>query len=282
MTHFFSNSASDHGAAVFAYDSSSVICNSTFDKNVAGGGAGVGTHRGNTTVVASVFTSNVAHWHGAALDFFLDTSTVVGCLFANNVAHSFGGALLFWFSNGRMLSQTSTKVDVNTCYVYSSDDSRNDHYALNSTCPRTQLYSAVDKKISSISNRAPTGAALYVIKSTVQSCGPTFFTKNVATLNSHMYILNSVVHFQGSMLVTHNIGSFFAFNSNITLSGCATIKNSSLPKNTTAHFKEGGGLTLYQTALYFLGESHFENNHAEFGGAIVGIECEIIPKMHKS
>ena len=280
-TDFISNSASDHGAALFAYNSSVYIYGSNFDKNMAGGGAGVGTDEGDITVEASVFTSNIARWHGAALDFYLDTSTVIGCHFENNAAYSFGGALLFWFSNGRMFGQTFTDGSMQSCYQESESDIQRYCYGDNSRYPlaeyvRNQSGLVVGDRISFISNSAPTGAALYVIKSTVQSCGPVILSENTATLNSNVYILNSVGKFEGSILMMNNVGSFFAFNSNITFSGCIAVLNSTSPRDSTTSFKEGGALTLYQTTLYLQGRSRLENNRAEIGGAIVGTECEIV------
>ena len=276
-TDFISNSASDHGAALFAYNSSVFIYGSNFDKNIAGGGAGVGTDEGNITVEASVFTSNIARWHGAALDFFLDTSIVIGCHFENNAAYSFGGALLFWLSNGRMFGQTSTECELQGCY--GSNDVEN-RYLVGSPdgVSNNQSEVMIDDKMSFISNSAPTGAALYIIRSTVKSCGPVFFSENTATLNSNVYILNSDGQFEGSILMTNNVGSFFAFNSNISFSGCMVFLNCSSPEDTTANFKEGGALSLYQTTLNLQGRSRFENNHAEVGGAIVGTESEIFVK----
>ena len=85
----------------------------------------------------------------------------------------------------------------------------------------------------------------------------------------------------GSLRVIFSTGAgslatayFFAFNSNISFSGCAKFVNGSLPENTTANFKEGGALTLYQTMLSLQGEARFECNHAKTGGAILAIESE--------
>ena len=264
---FDSNTATDHSGGVFAYNSTVFIHGSTFHNNTAVGGAGVATQQGNIVIAGSVFTSNTAYRHGAAVDLFRDTSTVRGCHFEGNVAHSFAGAVLFWLSTSKLYGKVSEDDTLQSC---------------DEKCSGDQYQGAVDfSEFSSgsrsqfISNSAPTGAALHVIKSSVESCGPIFFSKNNATLNSNVYFLNSNGKFQGFIGLSQNLGSFFAFNSNISFSGCAKFVNGSLPENTTANFKEAGALTLYQTMLSLQGEARFECNHAETGGAILAIESEL-------
>ena len=266
-SNFESNSVSDHSAGVFGYNSTISIYGSRFHNNIALGGAGVATHQGTITVVGSIFTNNTAHQHGAALDFDMDTSFISGCYFEGNVAHSFAGAVLVWFSICTMygtatLGEEALQVCDETC---SSDYQENNG-------PSQFL---LGDKTRYIANSAPTGAAFYAIRSTLRTCGPFYFSKNSATLNSNIYLLNSDGTFKGFFELNHNLGSFFAFNSNITFSGCTRFFNNSPPANTTVNFKEGGALTLYQTMLSLQGDVRFEYNRAEIGGAIVATESEI-------
>ena len=275
QSNFESNSASDHSAGVFGYNSTVSIYGSHFYNNTALGGAGVATHQGTVAVVGSNFTNNSAHQHGAALDFDMDTSFISGCHFEGNVAHSFAGAVLVWFSNCTMYGQVilpgeeeSVQICDESCLdVNYGEDSR---MSLNDP----SQFSLGDET-RFIANSAPTGAALYAIRSTIRSCGPFYFSRNFATVNSNVYLLNSDGTFRGTLELNHNLGSFFAFNSNITLSGCARFFNNSPPVNTTVNFKEGGALTLYQTMLNLQGEIRFEHNRAEIGGAIIATESEI-------
>ena len=272
-TNFTSNSGSDHGGAVFMYRSSVFIYGSIFDQNVADAGAGLSTVEGQVTLEATTFTSNTARSHGGALEFYNDTSTVIACLFKNNTAKSFGGAMLFWLSNGKMYGKSIYEGEGIAC----SDETNHDR-----NCTETvelgnhsEFILNFGDKISFISNSAPSGAALQGIKSTVRACGTLLFSKNSATVNSNVYFLNSEAHFEGSLIMTQNEGSFFAFNSNISFSGCSLFKSCFTPENTAANFKEGGGLTIYQTTLGLQGEHRFEDNHAELGGAILGMESKI-------
>ena len=269
---FDTNTATDHAGGVFAYNSTVFIHRSTFHNNTAVGGTGVTTHQGNIVIAGSIFTSNTAYQHGAAVDLFRDTSTVRGCHFEGNVAHSFAGAVLFWLSTSKLYGKASEHDALQACDEKCSGDNYQGAVDISefSSGNRSQF----------ISNSAPTGAALYVIKSSVKSCGPIFFSKNNATLNSNVYFLNSKGQFQGFIELSQNLGTFFAFNSNISFSGCAKFINGSPPENTTANFKEGGALTLYQTMLSLQGEVRFEHNHAETGGAIVATESEIFLSNH--
>ena len=269
-SNFDSNSASDHSAGIFGYNSTILVYGSHFHNNTALGGAGITTHQGRISVVRSIFTNNSAHQHGAALDFDTDTSFISGCYFEGNVAHSFAGAVLVWFSTCTMYGRATLEEDA----LQVCDESCSDDYQENNDM--NGLYEILlGDKTRFIANSAPTGAAFYAIRSTLKSCGPFYFSKNFATLNSNVYLLNSDGSFKGSFELTQNLGSFFAFNSNITFSGCSRFFNSSPPVNTTVNFKEGGALTLYQTMLNLQGEARFEYNHAEIGGAIVAIESEI-------
>ena len=267
-SNFDSNSASDHSAGVFGYNSTVFIYGSNFSNNTALGGAGVTTHQGTNSVIMSVFTNNKVRQHGAALEFFLDTSFISGCYFEDNVAYSYAGAVLIWSSTSALYGQTTfpggeaLQVCDKTC--------SNDYQEKNGTAEVL-----LGDKTRFINNSAPTGAALYAIGSTLNSCGSFYFFKNFATLNSNVYVLNSNGAFNGLFELRQNIGSFFAFNSNITFSGCAKFLYCSPPANTTVNFKEGGALSLYQTVLIIQGEARFECNHAEIGGAIMATESEV-------
>ena len=257
---FDSNSATDHGAGVFAYNSTVYIHRSRFHNHTALGGAAVTTDVGVIIVTASVFTFNRAHQHGGALDIGMDVATISGCHFENNTADSFAGAVLLWGSTGKMYGKATLEEDLQDC-----DES----------CGRELDTSSLVDRTRFISNSAPTGAALHVIKSTLDSCGPIYFSENFATLSSSVHFLNSEGSFKGSVELIQNFGSFFAFNSNISFSGCTSFVGGSPPDNTTVNFKEGGALTLYQTMLSFQGEARFEHNRAEIGGAILSTESEV-------
>ena len=266
-TSFDSNSATDHGAGAFVYNSSIFIHQSRFHNNTGLGGAAVTTDVGVITITESIFTFNRVHQHGGALDIGMDKVTISGCHFENNSADSFAGAVLLWGSTGKMYGGANFDESLQNC-DRSCDQVVDD--------VNTDLESPLDGQMTRfISNSAPTGAALHVIQSTLETCGPIYFSKNHATLSSNVHFLNSKGNFRGSIELVQNSGSFFSFNSNLTFSGCAKFMNCSPSENTTVNYKEGGALTLYQTMLSLQGEVSIENNRAEIGGAILATESEI-------
>ena len=271
---FLSNSATDHGASVFAHKSMVIVSECIFEQNFAGAGAGIATHKGRIEVDASRFIDNVVVRHAAALDLFKDFPTIRGCIFVNNVAHSFAGAVLFWFSDGIMYGKITPEGGVQPCNDTSTRcyNNTSDYGALMSY-DASQL--ATGEKNIFVSNSAPTGAAIYVIKSTVKNSGSILFLKNYVTLNSVVYFLDSNGTFEGTTEMSQNVGSFFGFNSDIIFSGCSRFTHGSPPQNTSTDLNEGGAITLVQTKLVLRGESRFEHNRAEIGGAIVATESEL-------
>lgn len=271
-TTFLQNVATDHGGSVFGYESTISIDKCDFERNYAGAGAGVATQEGTINVDASRFIDNVAERHAAALDLFLDFPTIRGCIFVNNIAYSFAGAILLWFSNAYMFGRVVPEDEVQSCngsgmYCYGNGDNYRQLVNISQTAP--------SDKIIFVSNSAPIGGALYVVRSTVRSCGPIFFSRNLATLYSSVYYLDSVVSFEGFTEVSQNLGSLFAFNSHLNFSGCNRFMDSSPPQTTVSNFREGGVLTLVQSKLTVKGRSLFMNNRAETGGAIAATDSEI-------
>ena len=271
-TTFVQNSATDHGASVFGYDSTISIEKCNFERNFAGAGAGVATQEGILNVDASKFIDNFAQRHAAALDLFLDSPTIRGCVFENNIAGSFAGAILLWFSNTFMYGKVPLDGEVRQSCNESCYNKEIDHGAKMEV---SQSMVTVGDKTVFLSNSAPTGGALYVIRSTMRSCGPVFFSKNRATLYSSVYYLDSVVSFEGFVELSQNLGSLFAFNSHLNFSDCSRFVDGSPQQSTISSFREGGALTLVQSRLTINGKSVFEGNSAETGGAIAATDSEI-------
>ena len=272
---FLLNSATDHGASVFAYKSTVFVSECNFERNFAGAGAGIATQEGRITVDTSRFIDNVVVRHAAALDFFKDSPTVSGCVFVNNVAHSFAGAVLFWFSEGIFYRKITPKGDTQSCNDSISMSCNDNASVYEGLVDYDALRFVTGEKTIFVSNSAPTGAAIYVIKSTVKNCGSILFLKNHAIQNSIVYFLDSNGTFEGTMEMSQNVGSFFGFNSDLIFSGCNQFTGGSPPQNTSTDLNEGGALTLVQTTLTLRGESRFESNYAEIGGAIVATESEV-------
>ena len=272
-TGFIQNFASDHGASVFGYDSMIYIDKCNFEQNYAGAGAGVATQEGILNVDSSRFVDNIAERHAAALDLFQDFPTIRGCIFVNNIAHSFAGAILLWFSDTKMYGEVTPEGEIQSCNdsVENTCGSESNSNALVDVSQTT----TPGNKIVFASNSAPVGGAVYVIRSTVKSCGPIIFSRNYATLYSALYYLDSIVSFHGFTEISQNVGSLFAFNSHLNFSGCSKFIDGSPTQSTTSNFREGGALTLVQTRLSVSGGTLLQHNQAEIGGAIAAADSEI-------
>ena len=257
------------------YKTDAFISGCSFTHNTAGAGAGIANQEStSTTIETSNFISNTAIRHAGALEFYKDHPKVIGCVFIDNKAGSFAGAVLFWFSDsviyGGIASKESMEAcncnDVSTNYYHHDNESYN--YSVHS---QFQNY---ENCTLFISNSARTAGALYAIKSSesLKSFGCAVFSNNNSTLSSMVQLLDSNGTFEGWTEMSRNIGSFFAFYSNITFNMFAKC---STPTHSTANFKEGGSFSLVQSVLYLHGETKFEGNVAEFGGAILATESDI-------
>ena len=122
ISSFDSNSATDHSAGLFSYNSVVYIYRSSFHNNRALGGAGVTTYQGEIVVTGCIFTSNIAQQHGAAIELYRDISTVMGCHFEGNIAHSFAGAVLFWSSASKLYRKAVKEDALEACDVQCSDN----------------------------------------------------------------------------------------------------------------------------------------------------------------
>ena len=229
-TDFLSNHAIDHGASLFMYKTDATISGCNFICNTAGAGAAIANQEGmSTTIEACSFISNRAIRHAAALEFYKDHPRLIGCVFIDNIAGSFAGAVLFWFSDsviyGGIVSNESMEAcncnDVSVNYYYHGIRS----YCNNSA--HSQFRNNYHEKCTLfISNSARTAGALYAIKSSLKSLGCIVFSNNNSTLSSTVHLLDSNGTFEGWTEMSRNVGSFFAFYSNLTFKGSNTFVNS--------------------------------------------------------
>ena len=76
---------------------------------------------------------------------------------------------------------------------------------------------------------------------------------------------------------SNNLGSFVAFNSNITFISGYTIfvNNQPVQTSSTDDFQEGGAITLFQSNVYFDGACILEYNHADNGGAVHSTDSKL-------
>ena len=89
-----------------------------------------------------------------------------------------------------------------------------------------------------------------------------------------IYLIESTCIVSGFLEFTTNIGSIFAYNSNVTITGNATFINS-YPSSTNHTYLEGGVITAFQSKIIHSGICKFKYNFAESGGAVYATESQV-------
>ena len=100
-------------------------------------------------------------------------------------------------------------------------------------------------------------------------------TAKYATL--HLSNSQLSVTYPGKLILSNNIGSLVAFNSHVIIMGSVEFVNNqrNQSNSTTATFKEGGAITLFQSNLLVYGNCSLQYNHAENGGGLLSIESKV-------
>ena len=102
----------------------------------------------------------------------------------------------------------------------------------------------------------------------------TIFSKNTASLGV-IYFIESTCIVSGFSEFTTNIGSIFAYNSNVTIAGNATFINSYPLSTNSTMYSEGGAITAFQSEIILSGICNFKHNFAESGGAVYATESHV-------
>ena len=91
-------------------------------------------------------------------------------------------------------------------------------------------------------------------------------SNNAANLGM-MYFIESTCIVSGFSEFMTNIGSIFAYNSNIMIAGNATFINSYPSSINRTTYSEGGVITAFQSKIILSGLCNLKHNFAESGGA---------------
>ena len=82
----------------------------------------------------------------------------------------------------------------------------------------------------------------------------------------------------GNVILSNNVGSLVAFNSNVTFIGCVEFVNNH-PKQsstTTDTFQKGSAITPFQSRTYFNGNCNLQYNCAENVGGLFSTESKMV------
>ena len=223
--------------AIAALNSSISIDYCTFMNNVAetnGGGAAIGYAFGFANVSNSIFVNNVASLGAAAIaSIQYSFCRIWNCTFNGNIAlQTDGGAVTC--ENCNLILENST-FDNNSA-LGSQSGSGGGMNILCSIFNSTGNCGGTITNCLFTRNSALIGGSAIVVQSVpilYINGSNTFKHNNLST--SVFHAVDSEVFFDGNTTFSENIGSIFAYNSNLTFSGSLTISNVSSSDNQEEH-----------------------------------------------
>ena len=253
-SHFSRNFAIFNAGVAFTENDVVTIYDSFFmDNHAAFVGAVMYTNNSNVSVDISQFVGNSAV-HGGVIDSFLDSNlTLERSQFYDNRAESLGAVLRT--NRGYFV--------VRYCQFHNNTCSRQGGVIL---CIRSQ-YTIEESQFSK--NRALEGSVLYTIESSI----------NVHSVSIHnntgddgtFYLFESNITVSNASF-TSNIGSFLATDTIVNFTNFNSFESCMSAEVDRINFQEGGALTAFQSTIYFEGTTTFDNNQADYGGAIHSTE----------
>ena len=284
---FTSNRAMFAGGVINSRSYSSFnISNSEFNYNHAWKGGVAFTSAGYFTYISdfvfikssftisnSSFTSNSAYW-GGVIHYTVvapkySSFTISNSIFTSNNASYSGGVMQ------KMYEPSSFNFS-----IYDSKRTTHDINVILNDAIRNLGYSSLTiSNCTFNSNWANSGRVMKVFGGEL-SIYNSFFSLN--TVNKHgqgMIFLSQCSTHIANTTFNHNVGSIYAFSSNLNFSGYLNFNNF-----TEVHIvgnesigQEGGVITTFLSTVTFAKQSRaiFFNNQAREGGAILAIESTI-------
>ena len=173
--------------------------------------------------------------------------TIVAVMFYANFANSRGGVI---YSENSIITIDSESASITDAYEggFNFEGSMNSNSAIAGTVVCTEDIN-VNNYLQVMNNRGRY-SVIYLI-------------------NSELNVKNS-----GNLIISYNVGSLVAFNSNITFMGCVEFVNNH-PEQSKDIFQKGGAITLFQSNAFFNGNCSLQNNHAENGGGLLSTESKL-------
>ena len=264
-SEFDRNSAIQWGGVLDTIDSTVKIELSEFNANTGYNGGALQSRTSSITVEMSRFHRNSAlatNSSGGVLDTHLSNVTIEGCHFANNAA----------YTGGVMLSDRSNVTLVRCSFHNTTGTNR---FGGGAVIAHISNLTMSDTNFTN--NVSPIGAVFYAFDSKIKQYNSLLIVNNSAIRYCAVCLVNSEWYGANAML-SNNLGSLVAFNSNITLTGYYVFERNRPPVTTAnADFYqfEGGAMTLFQSNVFFNGMCSLEHNIAENGAAILSTESKL-------
>ena len=245
---------------VYLYISSSNFTANTVIDHDEGGGAVSASYSLGISISNSIFSSNEGNSGGVLSTLDSDSVSIKCSIFTSNLA-SLGGVI--------RVSQGKTLLIENCTFSNNSASEMGGIVSASSIINFTIANSAFE------SSRATQGGVVYATDYAYMYMQNTIFFNNAASLGM-MYFIESTCIVSGFSEFITNIGSIFAYNSNVTIAGNATFINNSYPLSTNhTTYSEGGVITAFQSEIILNGLCNFKYNFAENGGAVYATESQV-------
>ena len=273
------NNAYVYGGAIHAYNSSFGITNCTAENNNAYVGGVIYTIYSSFNITLSTFTNNSAT-NDRVPHAFINNSTYTSNLTGYTSGVIFADNSSSYIINSTFAMNSALDTGVINLFAKSSFNITSCIFTNNSadSCAVLSLWaSATVTIINSMftHNSANFSATISIASGDITVANSTFRNNTakhigiVTATGSSMYITNCAFE--------HNIGSLYAFSSNITFTGYIKFENCTGPINEmqVATWQEGGAITTYQSSLLFTGICKLLSNHASQGGALLAVGSTI-------
>jgi predicted outer membrane repeat protein len=249
---FTANYAPKYGGAIFCYGEFKLyICDSTFTNNTSNHYGGAISTNAECEIINSSFTRNYASDHAGAICLW-DMLSVIGSNFTDNYAGVAGGAIYDYAPTGAVSISSSNFIN-NTQKSFGALYLTSNVVVRDSSFVNNRAFDGVGGGICCYQN-------LTVINST--------FTNNSAARSWGYSVGGAITNYCENLSVkdctfksnsAHSGGAIANFNGN------AIVDNSNFTANTA---QNGGGLYNAPNTQVHVENSVFEENYADYGGAI--------------
>ena len=293
------------GGSIYAQSAIIVVNNSVFKNNevsgiaAAAGGAGLSSTMSNVTINSCIFQLNTVTGDydstGAAVYVHFSTVSINDSLFTHNSVTG------MYAQGGAVAGYNSTITIDNSIFAGNSMTSSNGYggalvaeYTMFTTTILNSLFinnaaigdganggavyfNGLEGGKSTLINNTFTnntaagkGAALYLNTVHLNCSGFLNLRSNTASIGS-LYALQSTVYLSGNSTVSNNEGPLYFYFCNVTFLGYTNIVNNSCFSNTS----QGAAVTGFQSEIVFTGTTNVMHNRAVHGGGIAAIESKV-------
>ena len=273
----FMHNTADIGGALVAYKSNVYINKSACGYNRANFGGFMVTSGSSIDIDNSTFTHNSAQDSGGVIVTHNDWVSI----------NSTSGSSSFNISNCNF---TSNSASVGGVIVSAGDFSftiSNSNFTSNSAknggaVEMSGASLTITNSIFHNNSATSIGGVIDCAEGTLNIDNSSFSSNSINTpAGGIIFTSQSIVNIANSAF-NDNVGSIYALNSNLTFSGNSKFENSAelfiKGNESTLSSQEGGVITSFQSTVIYTRESstHFSNNQARDGSAILAIESTII------